>query len=109
MGQGESAMMRDSGLAARESGLLAATLRNLEQLVAFDTRNPPRRIGSGGIFEYLCRQLSGFELDLIDHGAGAVSLLALRGRPKLLFNVHRGHGARLATLDCQPVPTAGVG
>ncbi|MGB8633822.1 MAG: acetylornithine deacetylase [Rhodanobacteraceae bacterium] len=80
--------MRDSGFGTRDSGLLAATLRHLEHLVAFDTRNPPRRIDRGGIFEYLCQQLSGFELDLIDHGAGAVSLLALRGRPKLLFNVH---------------------
>ncbi|MGH8121444.1 MAG: acetylornithine deacetylase [Rudaea sp.] len=68
--------------------LLATTLNHLRALVAFDTRNPPRMIGAGGIFDYLRAQLPGFECTLIDHGAGAVSLFARRGRPKILFNVH---------------------
>jgi acetylornithine deacetylase len=28
-------------------------LTHLAALVGFDTRNPPRRIGTGGIFDYL--------------------------------------------------------
>ena len=70
------------------SELLQATLEHLRALVAFDTRNPPRHIGTDGIFAYLCGHLPGFELDLVDHGAGAVSLYARRGNPKTLFNVH---------------------
>jgi acetylornithine deacetylase len=68
--------------------LLATTLRHLRALVAFDTRNPPRAIGTGGIFDYLRANLPGFDCTPTDHGAGAVSLLAVRGRPKILFNVH---------------------
>ncbi|MEE7566826.1 M20/M25/M40 family metallo-hydrolase, partial [Xanthomonas sp. Kuri4-3] len=68
--------------------LLASTLAHLERLVAFDTRNPPRAITPGGIFDYLGTQLPGFRVEVIDHGAGAVSLYAVRGAPKYLFNVH---------------------
>ena len=63
-------------------------LTHLEALVGFDTRNPPRRIGTGGMFDYLREQLPGFEFELRDHGAGAVSLLARRGESARLFNVH---------------------
>lgn len=70
------------------SELLDATLRHLRALVAFDTRNPPRAIDEGGIFAYLREQLVGFDCTTTDHGAGAVSLLAIRGQPTLLFNVH---------------------
>ncbi|GAB6196396.1 acetylornithine deacetylase [Lysobacter xanthus] len=65
-----------------------AVLRHLEALVAFDTRNPPRAIGTGGIFDYLRTHLPGFDVRVTDHGAGAVSMLAVRGRPTRLFNVH---------------------
>ncbi|MBN8922776.1 MAG: acetylornithine deacetylase [Rhodanobacter sp.] len=68
--------------------LLAATLEHLEALVGFDTRNPPRAITTGGIFDYIRAQLPGFDVTVTDHGAGAVSLHAVRGQPKLLFNVH---------------------
>lgn len=68
--------------------MLQQTLQHLEQLVSFDTRNPPRQIGTGGIFDYIRAQLPGFAIDVRDHGAGAVSLLAVRGNPKRLFNVH---------------------
>lgn len=68
--------------------LLDDTLRHLRALVGFDTRNPPRAIGPDGIFDYLRAQLSGFDARVTDHGAGAVSLFAVRGQPKLLFNVH---------------------
>lgn len=70
------------------SELLTATLDHLRALVAFDTRNPPRAIDGGGIFAYLRANLPGFDCELHDHGAGAVSLLARRGRPRILFNVH---------------------
>jgi len=70
------------------SGLLATTLEHLRALVAFDTRNPPRAIDTNGIFEYLRAHLGGFACETTDHGAGAVSLYAVRGQPKILFNVH---------------------
>ncbi len=68
--------------------MLEAVLAHLEALVAFDTRNPPRRIGPWGIFDYLRAQLPGFQCTLEDHGDGAVSLLAVRGAPMRVFNVH---------------------
>ncbi len=68
--------------------LLPEVLRHLDALVSFDTRNPPRDIGTGGIFDYLRAQLPGFAVTVTDHGAGAVSMLAVRGAPKRLFNVH---------------------
>jgi acetylornithine deacetylase len=70
------------------TSLLAATLRHLRALVAFDTRNPPRAIGADGIFDYLRANLPDFDCTLTDHGTGAVSLFAVRGKPKVLFNVH---------------------
>ena len=75
-------------MAASESAMLADTLRHLRALVAFDTRNPPRAIGTDGIFSYIAGELPGFAVKVIDHGAGAVSLYAVRGQPKFLFNVH---------------------
>ena len=68
--------------------MLETVLKHLEALVSFDTRNPPRDIGTGGIFDYLRSQLDGFRIEVIDHGAGAVSMLAVRGNPARLFNVH---------------------
>ncbi len=68
--------------------MLAKTLKHLEALVGFDTRNPPREIGTGGIFDYLRAQLDGFDIEVVDHGAGAVSMLAVRGAPTRVFNVH---------------------
>jgi len=68
--------------------MLDQVLKHLEALVSFDTRNPPRRIGTGGMFDYLRAQLPGFRIELTDHGDGAVSLLAVRGNPTRLFNVH---------------------
>jgi len=68
--------------------MLQSTLKHLEALVAFDTRNPPRNITTGGIFAYIREQLPDFNLVTTDHGDGAVSLLAVRGEPKRVFNVH---------------------
>jgi acetylornithine deacetylase len=69
--------------------MLNDILRHLEALVSFDTRNPPRAIVPvDGIFDYLRAQLPGFVCTVTDHGDGAVSLLAVRGRPTRVFNVH---------------------
>jgi len=70
------------------SALLNATLQHLRALVGYDTRNPPRAIGTGGLFDYLREQLPGFDIKVTDYGAGAVTLHAVRGKPKVLFNVH---------------------
>ncbi|HEY0197614.1 MAG TPA: acetylornithine deacetylase [Rhodanobacter sp.] len=72
----------------RNAALLDNTLRHLQELVGFDTRNPPRAIGTGGLFDYVRAQLRGFTVDVADYGAGAVTLHAVRGTPKYLFNVH---------------------
>ena len=68
--------------------LLSHCLSHLRALVAFDTRNPPRQIDEAGIFAYLRSQLTGFDVEVQDLGAGAVYLYAKRGTPKVLFNVH---------------------
>jgi acetylornithine deacetylase len=68
--------------------ILATTLQHLRALVSHDTQNPPRAISTDGIFEYVRAQLSGFVWQLADHGAGAVGFFALRGNPRVLFNVH---------------------
>ncbi|GAB2786765.1 acetylornithine deacetylase [Dyella kyungheensis] len=70
------------------SALLDDTLRHLRALIGYDTRNPPREIGTGGIFDYLRDNLPGFDVSVTDYGAGAVTLYAVRGKPKVLFNVH---------------------
>ncbi|HET9483997.1 MAG TPA: acetylornithine deacetylase, partial [Xanthomonadales bacterium] len=72
-----------------DAGIIAAILEHLRVLVAFDTRNPPRAIGAdGGIVAYLRDALPGFRVDVRDHGAGAVSLHAVRGAPTRVFNFH---------------------
>lgn len=67
--------------------MLDQILPHLEKLVSFDTRNPPREIGRG-LFDYLQQALPGFSFQLTDFGAGAIALLAVRGSPKYVFNVH---------------------
>lgn len=73
-------------------------LQRLQRLVAFDTQNPPRELNAASpIFSYISETLAtGFAVDVVDHGLGRVSMLALRGKPSLLFNVH---------LDTVPIST----
>ena len=80
--------------------MLATVLKHLEALVSHDTRNPPRAITTGGIFDYIRAQLPDFRIEVVDHGAGAVSLFAVRGNPKRIFNVH------LDTVPSSPAWTA---
>ena len=47
--------------------LLQSTLQHLEALIGFDTRNPPREIGTGGIFDYIRAQLPGFAVTVTDY------------------------------------------
>lgn len=89
--------------------MLDAVLRHLDALVAFDTRNPPRRIGTGGIFDYLRAQLPGFRCDVVDHGDGAVSLLAVRGNPRRVFNVHLDTVPSSEAWDADPLRLRIVG
>ena len=64
-------------------------MTTLRALVGLRYAHPPRRIDSGGIFDYLCMPTCArFEITLSDHGGGAVSLHAVRGKPRFLFNVH---------------------
>ena len=69
---------------------VAGVLKHLESLVAFDTQNPPRSLDAGSpIFGWISNVLgSGFEIEMIDHGLGRISMLTVRGKPTLLFNVH---------------------
>ena len=67
-------MSRDSEFGIGDSSaLLDATLEHLQALVSFDTRNPPRAIDTGGIFDYLRAQLPGFEVPVPACGAGEVA------------------------------------
>ena len=68
---------------------LPEALALLERLVAFDTRNPPRAIDRGGIFACLIEALGpAFSCSIEDLGDGCLSLFAVRGAPRRLFNVH---------------------
>jgi acetylornithine deacetylase len=80
--------------------MLNSILKHLEALVSHDTRNPPRAITTGGIFDYIRAQLPDFNVEVTDHGAGAVSLFAVRGQPRRVFNVH------LDTVPSSPAWTA---
>ena len=40
--------------------MIQDVMKHLEALVSFDTRNPPRAIGTDGIFDYLRANLPGF-------------------------------------------------
>jgi len=67
-----------------------ALLGHLAALVACDTQNPPRQIDrSSAIFQYCSDAVGeGFNTRTWDHGGGHVSWYAVRGEPKVLFNVH---------------------
>lgn len=65
-------------------------LQRLRHLVAFDTQNPPRDMHKdAAIFAWINASLGeGFDINMVDHGLGRISMLAVRGTPSLLFNSH---------------------
>jgi acetylornithine deacetylase len=69
---------------------LERLLGHLRVLVGSDTQNPPRDIDANSrLFAHVREVLpADFDVDVVDHGAGHVSLFARRGRPKTLFNCH---------------------
>jgi acetylornithine deacetylase len=69
---------------------VAGVLDHLKCLIAFDTQNPPRCLSADApIFAWLCDSLGpDFNIEVTDHGLGRISMLAVRGKPSLLFNVH---------------------
>ena len=69
---------------------VTGVLEQLKKLIAFDTQNPPRSLAADSpIFGWISDVLGpGFEIEVIDHGLGRISMLAVRGKPSLLFNVH---------------------
>ncbi|MBI5495805.1 MAG: acetylornithine deacetylase [Deltaproteobacteria bacterium] len=67
----------------------ARVLEHLQRLVAFDTRNPPRRMDTAGIFGYLAAHMPrDARVDVKDLGDGCVYLHARRGETAELVNVH---------------------
>ena len=69
---------------------IAGVLSHLKSLVAFDTQNPPRSLDAASpVFSWIKNVLGpDFVIEMTDHGLGRVSMLAVRGKPTLLFNVH---------------------
>ena len=69
--------------------VLAPILARLEKLVAVDSRNPPRSAEAAQkLARLLADELPGFDISLNDLGDGCVQILAQRGQPKTLINVH---------------------
>ncbi|MFG0257175.1 MAG: acetylornithine deacetylase [Phycisphaerales bacterium JB043] len=71
--------------------MIEEILSHLTFLVGADTTNPPRSITPDN--RALCHvaevlSSAGFVVEVNDHGAGCVNLLAIRGTPDLLLNCH---------------------
>ena len=67
--------------------LFNSAINHLEQLVSFDTSNPPRAISESGLLDYL-ESIAGHNLSITDHGNGSYNCLIQQGNPKHLINVH---------------------
>lgn len=85
---------------------IAGVLDHLKALIAFDTQNPPRSLDANApVIGWISKALGpDFVIELSDHGLGRVSMLAVRGKPSLLFNVHLDtvpviEGSRFAPLE----------
>jgi acetylornithine deacetylase len=71
--------------------MIERILEHLAPLIACDSQNPPRRIDAGApMFRYAADVLegAGCRVDVEDFGDGHVNFLAVRGKPKVLFNCH---------------------
>jgi acetylornithine deacetylase len=69
---------------------VTGVLDHLKSLIAFDTQNPPRSLAADAPILSWVRNIlgAGFETDVTDYGLGRISMLAVRGKPSFLFNVH---------------------
>ena len=67
--------------------LFNSAINHLEQLVSFDTSNPPREISESGLLDYL-ESIAGHNLSITDNGNGSFNCLIQQGNPKHLINVH---------------------
>lgn len=71
--------------------LLNAAIEHLRRLVAVNTTNPPRDARRArealGLAESALHGC-GFSRDVMDFGQGCLALLAMRGKPRILFNNH---------------------
>jgi len=71
--------------------MIKRILEHLQPLVACDSQNPPRQIDSDtSMFRYAADilQRAGCAVEVKDFGEGHVNLLAVRGKPGVLFNCH---------------------
>ena len=66
---------------------LELCLKHLQALVSFDTSNPPKKIQSSGLLDYL-NSLSYLNPQVTDLGDGSFNILLIKGDPKYIFNVH---------------------
>ena len=66
---------------------LELCLKHLQVLVSFDTSNPPKKIQSSGLLDYL-DSLSYLKPQVTDLGDGSFNILLMKGDPMYLFNVH---------------------
>ena len=69
---------------------IEGVLQHLKSLVAFDSQNPPRSLhAESPIFAWISNALGDdFSIEITDHDLGRITMLAVRGKPSLLFNVH---------------------
>ena len=66
---------------------LELCLKHLQALVSFDTSNPPKKIQSSGLLDYL-NSLSYLNPQVTDLGDGSFNIMLIKGDPKYIFNVH---------------------
>ena len=66
---------------------LELCLKHLQALVSFNTSNPPKKIQSSGLLNYL-NSLSYLNPQVTDLGDGSFNILLIKGDPKYIFNVH---------------------
>ena len=66
---------------------LELCVKHLQALVGFNTSNPPKKIQSSGLLDYL-NSLSYLNPQVTDLGDGSFNILLIKGDPEYMFNVH---------------------
>ncbi|NRA28793.1 MAG: acetylornithine deacetylase [Parvularculaceae bacterium] len=68
---------------------LNAILDHLQPIIEIDTCNPPRKIeAEGPLLHAVTKSLPGFDISVRDLGDGCIIIDAVRGTPRVMFNVH---------------------